>query len=371
MYNVLVLDKHCNSVVKLSDLTTLRYCGRPNDTLFYANGQNGVLSLINDDVVELNLPKVQFIVSSIFASDLTLNAPNLIETYQGLSFHNILVNFKGDLLNLIDGRSLFTYNSNLTNFIGVLPSLVNGSQMFYKCKLNPQSVANILFSLRDINELKAEKEVLDSKYSTLVSNMVNAGNTQEAAEEQASATIYPEIGWSKDGNYSYIANGLWSTGSAENNYQPIYFKNKISYESVGKLDIGINVSSKAVDGKDTATQLLQFSNEVGFDTWADLKQAFVDKGWTVTFQYGGTYTNIPSTYDMRGGEREIPLPVYTKLIEVQNKELAEYCNEDGSKFYNINWGHDVTHPEEFQQFDSLEDAAVSYGVFRKEFLEEA
>jgi hypothetical protein len=100
-----------------------------------------------------------------------------------------------------------------------------------------------------------------------------------------------------------------------------------------------------------------------------LKQAFVDKGWDVTFQYNDRYgSTIP--YDLRNGEREIPLPIYATLIECENKEMAEYCNEDGSKFYNIEWGHDVTNPEKFQQFDSIEDAAASYGVFRKDFLEE-
>ena len=119
-----------------------------------------------------------------------------------------------------------------------------------------------------------------------------------------------------------------------------------------------------------------------------MKQAFVDKGWTVTWQYGGSDTSI--TYDLRGGERIIPCPVYTKLIEIlpegieldeegnevgekfytkEQKARAEYCSEDGTKFYDIEWGHDVTHPEEFQQFDSLETACVSYGVMPKEYLE--
>ena len=66
------------------------------------------------------------------------------------------------------------------------------------------------------------------------------------------------------------------------------------------------------------------------------------------------------------GERAIPCPIYVQLIEEEEVEHAEYTNEDCSKFYNINWGHDVTHPQEFQQFDSLEDAMVAYGVILKQ-----
>jgi hypothetical protein len=105
-----------------------------------------------------------------------------------------------------------------------------------------------------------------------------------------------------------------------------------------------------------------------------LNQAFVDKGWTVSWQYGGSDTYID--YDLRDGERIIPCPVYSRLIEIEpqegeelteeEKNIATYCNEDGTKFYIIEWGHDVTHPEEFQQFDSLEDAMAHWNVFPKE-----
>ena len=145
----------------------------------------------------------------------------------------------------------------------------------------------------------------------------------------------------------------------------------INDDYIGLITIGIDVSSSAVDGKDTETQLLEFANEVGYDSWSELKQAFVDKGWTVTFQYGGSSNSV--TYGLRG-ETEIPLPIYAQLIEEKNKDRAAYINEDGTKFYNINWGHDVTDVEGFQQFDSLEDAAVAYGIvtnFKKENVEES
>ena len=107
-----------------------------------------------------------------------------------------------------------------------------------------------------------------------------------------------------------------------------------------------------------------FAKEATFDSWADLKQHFVDKGWTVYFQYGGTNNSI--TYDLRNGEQIIPCPIFAKLVQVEDKDSAEYCTEDASSFYNIEWGHDVTDTSSYTQFNSLQDAMTSWNVFPKE-----
>ena len=105
------------------------------------------------------------------------------------------------------------------------------------------------------------------------------------------------------------------------------------------ITIGINVSSSVIDGKNTDTQLLEFANEIGYDTWNDLKTEFSNKGWSVVFQYSGSDTSITLN------DGETGCPIYVKLIEITDEEeklAAEYCSEDGSKFYNLYWGHDVT-----------------------------
>jgi hypothetical protein len=58
------------------------------------------------------------------------------------------------------------------------------------------------------------------------------------------------------------------------------------------ITIGINVNSAVTDGKDTATQLSEFAQAMGFSTFDEVRTAFSDKGWAVTFQYGGTTTTI-------------------------------------------------------------------------------
>jgi hypothetical protein len=265
-----------------------------------------------------------------------------------------LTTFNSDLSNLINGSGMFSCCTNLKTFSSDLSSLMRGNSMFNSCKLDAQSIMYIIHSIKDI---VAEKQLyIDGTipYVTLSNGVYSATR-----------------GFMSGGEYVYTYNN------------PNPYTTRI--ENVGTLAIGINVTN---DANTIAQQLQTFAEGTLFDSWADLKQAFVDKGWTVAWQYGGTSESL--TYDLRGGERIIPCPVYTKLIEIlpegiekdeegnevgekfyteEQKHMATYCNEDGTKFYNIGWGHDVTHPEEFQQFDSLETACASYGVMPKEYLE--
>jgi hypothetical protein len=257
-----------------------------------------------------------------------------------------LTTFTSDLSSLTNGADMFTSCNKLTTFTSDLSSLTYGGRMFNKCKLTPQSVMYIVDSIKDID---AEKKL----YQDGTIPYVTVANGKFSSTK----------GFMSDGGYAYTYN------------DPQTYTRAISASNVGKLTIGIGVTN---DSATIADQLQAFAEEATFDSWADLKQAFVDKGWTVTWQYGGTTTNI--TYDLRG-DRAIPCPVYTQLVEIlpqegeeeltdEQKNIATYTNEDGSKFYNINWGHDVTNYDDFQQFDSLEDAAAAYGVFFNQILAE-
>ena len=142
---------------------------------------------------------------------------------------------------------------------------------------------------------------------------------------------------------------------------PLPYTKTYGASLVGKLTLGINVSNNA----DTIQQQLEdFAKAATFDTWSDLKTHFSNKGWTVTFQYGGTDTSI--AYGLRDGEQIIPCPIFAKLIQVEDEDSAQYCTEDALSFYNIEWGHDVTDTSSYTLFDSLEDAMASWNVFPKE-----
>lgn len=74
-----------------------------------------------------------------------------------------------------------------------------------------------------------------------------------------------------------------------------------------------------------------------------------DKGWTVTVQWNGTPTaQTTSTFGLRKPS------IYAKLSEIERP--------DGSKEQNLDWGHYVTNPEDYQEFSSLEDAYEHFNL---------
>lgn len=273
--------------------------------------------------------------SSIKKFDISLS--NLIEAGSMFYTCTALESFTSNTGSLTSAWGMFKGCTNLTTFVGDLTSLVRGDEMFSGCKLTPKSVFYICDTIFDIAK---EKSLCASGQKPYV----------QGQEITSSSNVrYNYLpGFNKDLDYLYP----YFTGTYSGAYE-------ITVSNVGKLTLGINVTNNA----DTVQQQLEdFAKEAYFDSWAELKQAFVDKGWTVTWQYGGTTTSI--TYDLRGG-RVIPCPIYTQLVEVEDKDNAEYTNEDGTKFYNIEWGHEVQNPQDYVQFDSLEDAAISYGVILK------
>ena len=61
-----------------------------------------------------------------------------------------LTTFDGDLSSLVNGRAMFAATP-LTSFSGDLSSLVDGYNMFMGCKLNKESVTNIINCLKNSN----------------------------------------------------------------------------------------------------------------------------------------------------------------------------------------------------------------------------
>ena len=242
-----------------------------------------------------------------------------------------LTSFSSDLSNLTSGGNMFTNCSALTSFNSDLSSLTLGREMFNRCKIDAESVMYIADTIKDIT---AEKQL----YSSGSIPYVTISNGGYSAPR----------GFMSNGNYVFTYNN------------PKPYTATIGAKYVGKLTLGINVTNDA----DTIQQQLEdFAQEANFETWADLKKHFTDKGWTVTWQYGGTTTSI--TYGLRNGEQVIPCPIFAKLVET-DKDSAEYCTEDASTFYDIEWGHDVTDTSSYTQFNSLEEAMAYWNVFPKE-----
>lgn len=254
-----------------------------------------------------------------------------------------LTSFDGNLSNLIDGSTMF-YNTSLESFSGDLSSLVNGDYMFSHCKLTPQSVMYIVESIRNITEEKA-------KYPN--SETGELGEIPWVTYDSTTQKYSAPFGFMEDGQYVYTFNF------------PNPSTTTISASNVGQLTLGIDVTN---DPETIEQQLQTFAEECLYESWDKLKEAFSNKGWAVTFQYGGTDSSITLSED----EQFRGVPVYARLIEVsdENKDKAKYCTEDGTKFYNIDWGHDVTDYDQYQYFGSLLEACGYFGVIPVKYLEE-
>lgn len=349
----------CSNLKKFeSDLSSLKI----GDNMFY-RCEN--LELFSADLSSLT--NGYFMFGANLIKNFTNNLKSLVNggsMFEPASRDSVssLVTFNADLNSLVYGEYMFCGCKNLTSVITSLSSLVNGEQMFQDCKLNPFSVMYIVESIRNLTE---EKE----KYNNNELEYVTATLKQDRTYDYSN-----KFGFTENGDYVYT----YDTTSEKS------FTYMIDKASVGQLTLGIDVSSSTVDGKTTETQLLEFANKVGYNSWEDLKQAFVDKGWTVTFQYGNTRTDITLSED----EQFRGIPIYAKAIEIQpegeriledgsierfytesQKEKAEYCTEDGTKYYNIKWGHDVTDYSQYEYFGSLLEACGYFGVIPKEYLE--
>ena len=72
--------------------------------------------------------------------------------------------------------------------------------------------------------------------------------------------------------------------SIPQNHYPVSTK---STDGVGKLEIGIG-SAYSSTASTNKNRLNNFAVAAGFTDWAALKQAFVDKGWEVTWYYSAS-----------------------------------------------------------------------------------
>ena len=302
-----------------------------------------------------------------------INLPSLLNGAGMFSYCNNLESFTSDLSSLINGSGMFMYCTGLESFTSDLSSLITGYQMFAGCKLNPQSIMYIANTIKDLN---AEKEKYLSEeipwvdaYSYPQLQTRNSGWVNETQYffhlniQDRNIFCYPEA---CDGNNVIYFTNTYATYPID-----LSFTNFITWQqTTGKISIGINVTDNATS---IQQELEDFANEAGFDSWVALNQVFIDKGWDVTWLYGGQkWDSIP--YNLRNRQEITPCKIYTKLIEVKvpklfqknNNSFAKYRSVDGTKFYNITWGHDVTNTDGYDVFNNLQEACQFYGVVPNE-----
>ena len=243
-----------------------------------------------------------------------INAPHMFAqeweveatTYSSSPFQE----FYGDLPLLKNGENMF-YASNLKEFRGDLSSLENGYHMFSRSRYYTA-------------EERGPQYVPDLSPTSVL-------------------TIVETIPTYTDGS-SHIIN----------------------------ISIQIDDTTEAKDA---------FAKEALFDSWEELNTEFSNKGWTVQWELGKVTSNT-----LEANEDTVPTKWYVKLTEIktnpimkkyaekQNKRYipskANYCTEDGEKFYKLEWCNDSNNLEGYQEFGSLLEACGYFGVIPVKYLEE-
>lgn len=199
-------------------------------------------------------------ISSI--TSFTSNLPNLI-TANNMFSNTSLKAFNIDMPSLVFGSSMFINCRELDTFSSDLRSLITGSSMFAGCKLSPESISNIYNSINNLTTIKQ-----------LYSNGTIPYVTQNETTGEYSATE------------GFMANGDFIKLYCASVRPAIL---KILNSRVGDLEIGIDINKNTTT---LAQDLQTFAEQAGFSSWENLKQSFSNKGWTVTWTYANSSSNI-------------------------------------------------------------------------------
>lgn len=259
---------------------------------------------------------------------------------------------KADLHSLTDGTSMFQDCLNLSTFYGDLSSLTKGGAMFQNCtalisfdtSLKNLKIGNIMFyNCTSLETFDSDLSSMEDKYA--LGQTASTDNIKMFYGCTALKTFKADLssitrgyestsvttGMFRDfssletfsGKLSSLINGqyMFYNCTALTSFQSdlkslesgtnMFSRCKLNAKSVKNIldtlptitsstnktiTIAIDVKSSAVDGKTTQEQLTEFAIAAGCTSWTQLKRAFADKKWTVTWQYGGTGNTIQTTY---------------------------------------------------------------------------
>lgn len=105
----------------------------------------------------------------------------------------------------------------------------------------------------------------------------------------------------------------------------------------------------------TEDQKDDFAIEAGFESFNDMNASFKNKGWSATWQFNGAVG--ASTYSMKRQP-----PIYARAEETSEEEGRL---TDGTKFYNVSWGH-IVNGEGYDEYGSLQEVYEQYNLKEKE-----
>ena len=259
-----------------------------------------------------------------------------------------ITSFNDDLSSVIKGNNMFNRCFNLTTFKSNLHNLQEADGMFTDCKNMTDFEVKCLDSLISANNMFKNCRLFE-----FVCNLPSLKNGDGMFDGCPLETFI--------GDLSSLETGVYMFRSCKLSPLSVTcIESSLPKVKSAKITIGISVP------KSSSSEVLdEFAQEAGYDDWTDLKSFFVRKGWNATFLYKGNDTAI--TYGLRNTPNA---PIYVKLEEVEivrdsDKQKAEYCSEDGKKFYNLDWCNDACDTSEYTLFNSLTEACEHFGIIQK------
>ena len=269
-----------------------------------------------------------------------------------------VTNWTADMPNLENGASMFYQTTNLTSFNSNLRKLRNGREMFRDSKLS--------FFSGDLSSLSYGHLMFIgcplTSWTTPMPKLENASQMFQGTKFTSFTADLPKV---TNGNYIFhnvptltkfrgILPSL-STGYVMFNSCKLDSRSVLCIISTvptwasGDYPLTIGCGCSADDDSKDA-----YAQEIGYESFMSLNDAFIAKGWTVTWQFNGPDA---ANYSLRNPRPE-PKKVFAKLVEA-DEDVATYT--DGEKFYNLDWGH-MVNDDSYEEFESFEAALEHFNL---------
>ena len=281
-----------------------------------------------------------------------------------------LIKEEAHLETMFDGTGIMRDTTTLTEWNTSLPNLINGNEMFRGCgaltkfsgNLDSLQKAYAMFLQTGLSDFSVNLPSLTIAYNMFAANPLKSFSS-ELPRLSNGASIF-----SSCTSLTSFRSALPSLTNGTNMFNGckldapslMYIVETLpTVETPANITIGLGVNSE--------DEMEEFAKAASFNSWDELKQLFIDKNWTATFQYNGAPTATAATLAETG---ETPQRmIYARLAEA-DEQSGEYISEETGKYYSIEWGHAVTNTSNHVLFGSLLEACGYFGVVPKEFATE-
>lgn len=270
---------------------------------------------------------------------------------------------------MFDGSGIMRAPASLTEWSTSFPNLINGSEMFRGCRALTRFSGN-LDSLQKAYSMFAQTGLSD--FSVDLPSLTNANTMFDTSMLKSFSSELPRLSngtnmFSDCTSLTSFRSALPSLTNGINMFSGckldapslMYIAETLPpAETSANITIGLGVNNE--------DEIEEFAKAASFNSWDELKQLFIDKNWTATFQYNGAPA---TTVTLDENAQTTGIAIYARLLEA-DENSGEYISEEDGKYYNMEWGHSVTNTANYTLFGSLLEACGYFGVVPKEFASE-